>query len=108
MANGLSQQRCLNHLGREAVACCPECKRFFCRECITEHDDRIICASCIAKLSQKKGTKSRWFHDILITTSCLLSFVFLWLVYYSLGRVLISIPTYFQDGTAAQLFETTR
>jgi hypothetical protein len=41
----ITQQRCLNHMLREAVARCPECSRFFCRECITEHEDKVLCAS---------------------------------------------------------------
>src|SRR5438132_254763 len=48
----LARQRCLNHLNREAVARCPECKRFFCRECVTEHEDRLICAACLKKLAK--------------------------------------------------------
>src|SRR5580658_7631208 len=35
----LLDQRCFNHDLREAVAQCPSCKRFFCRECVTEHAD---------------------------------------------------------------------
>ncbi|MBT8374528.1 MAG: rhomboid family protein, partial [Deltaproteobacteria bacterium] len=32
----LALQRCNNHGQREAVARCPKCRRYFCRECITE------------------------------------------------------------------------
>ena len=31
--NDLLYQRCFNHVLREAVARCPECLRYFCREC---------------------------------------------------------------------------
>ena len=47
----LSAQRCFNHAGREAVARCPECSRYFCRECISEHRGRVVCAGCLASLS---------------------------------------------------------
>src|ERR1043166_5979979 len=57
----LLQQRCLNHSFREAVARCPECKRYFCRECVTEHDDRLICAACLKKLSRPAAARRvRW------------------------------------------------
>ena len=45
-------QRCLHHGEREAIARCPECGSFFCRECITEHDERVLCASCLAKITR--------------------------------------------------------
>ena len=45
----LAHQRCFNHATREAVARCPECHHFFCRECITEHDDRVLCTGCLKK-----------------------------------------------------------
>lgn len=39
--------RCWNHEGREAVCRCPECRRGFCRECVAEHEQRLLCASCL-------------------------------------------------------------
>ena len=44
------QQRCLNHLSREAAVRCPVCRNYFCRECVTEHDDRLVCAGCLNKM----------------------------------------------------------
>jgi len=95
----LSQQRCQNHAHREAVACCPECARFFCRECITEHDDRVICASCLKKLAGQAASKARRFQGLETICLGLLSFLFLWIVFYSIGRGLLSIPSSFHDGT---------
>ena len=51
----LAHQRCFNHAVREAVARCPECGQCFCRECITEHDDRVVCAACLKKLTRQYG-----------------------------------------------------
>lgn len=39
--------RCWNHPQREAAARCPGCRRFFCRECVSEHAGRMLCASCL-------------------------------------------------------------
>jgi len=51
----LAGQRCLRHPEREAVARCPECRRAYCRECVTEHDGRMLCAACIARLATPSG-----------------------------------------------------
>ena len=47
MPAGLAQQLCWNHPGRGAVCRCPACQRSFCRECVSEHDARLLCAACI-------------------------------------------------------------
>src|SRR5450755_1907426 len=91
----LRQRRCDNHPQREASARCPECGRFFCRECITEHDDRVLCASCLAKLSVKKtkGTAS-WDWVPRLGLACVAAA----LVFFALlliGNLLVSIPSHF-------------
>lgn len=94
-APALHQQRCLNHPQREASARCPECGRFYCRECITEHDDRVLCASCLAKLSlKKKAARARWILlPRLVMATVAFAIVFLlWLV---LGNFLLSVPSQF-------------
>ncbi len=48
-AEDLSGKRCFNHAGREAAARCPGCRRFYCRECVTEHDGRVLCAECLRR-----------------------------------------------------------
>ncbi|MDD2710687.1 MAG: rhomboid family protein [Verrucomicrobiae bacterium] len=95
----LVRQRCFTHGNREAAARCPECRRFFCRECVTEHDDRVICAACLAKLASHKRTARHPFHFAPHLIAATFSLLFLWLLIYSLGRVLISIPSSFHDGT---------
>jgi len=52
----LHHQVCLNHHAREAVAKCPDCGHFYCRECIAEHDDRVICAACLRKMLKPEQT----------------------------------------------------
>src|SRR5207302_10246064 len=42
-------QSCWNHETREAVCRCPECGRSYCRECVTEHAARLLCAACLRK-----------------------------------------------------------
>lgn len=95
----LAQQRCFNHLNREAVARCPDCGRFFCRECITEHDDRVICADCLSKWLRGKDAHEP--RDGLLRQSARWAggFVLVWLLFYVLGQCLIMIPTRFHEGS---------
>lgn len=95
----LIHQRCFHHSLREAVARCPECRQFYCRECITEHDDRVICASCLRQLAvpAKGGGKSlAWLAPSL---QCAAGLVLLWVIFYFLGAALLSIPSSFHEGT---------
>jgi uncharacterized paraquat-inducible protein A len=95
----LDQKRCLHHPAREAVARCPECSHFFCRECIVEHDDRVICAQCLKKLAAKpRKTRARL---AVAGHLCVAAGGFLaaWFYFFSLGRMLLLIPASFHDGT---------
>jgi hypothetical protein len=98
----ISRRRCHNHPGREAASLCIECGRSFCRECITEHDDRMFCSSCIGKLLMP--TSSLRFHlsDIVALGQSLLGILIAWLVFYYLGQVLLLLPSSFHDGTIWQ------
>ena len=95
----LSQQRCFNHFQREAVARCLECHHFFCRECITEHDDRIVCAACLAKLVRRPRAGRRRLAGILRLGQCAAGLMVLWFFFYLIGEGLLSIPTSFHEGT---------
>jgi len=43
----LARQQCFHHAGREASVRCPSCRRDYCRECVTEHEDRYLCSTCL-------------------------------------------------------------
>jgi uncharacterized paraquat-inducible protein A len=97
--DSLAYQRCFNHAAREAVARCPECKQFFCRECITEHDDRVVCAACLKKLT-RQPQKSRFaFRPLLWTGQCLLSILIAWYFFFLIGESLLKSPDSFHKGT---------
>jgi hypothetical protein len=93
-----ARERCSNHLAREAVARCPECRRFLCRECATEHDGRIICSICVGKLHQARSKEGlgRWPADIGL---CLLGLIAAWFFFYIAGQTLLSIPSSFHEGS---------
>jgi hypothetical protein len=96
----LLDQRCDNHALREAAVQCPSCKRFFCRECVTEHDGRMICVSCVALLVRKeqKAARTRRFYW---TAAALGGFLIAWLVFYYLGLTLSRIPSEFHGASTS-------
>ncbi len=94
----LRQQRCSNHPQREASARCPECTHYFCRECITEHDDRVLCASCLAKLSLKKETARHKWALVPRLALALLAVVVIYIVFLVFGNLLLTIPSQFHSA----------
>ncbi len=92
-------RRCFNHPEREAAVICPECKKNFCRECVTEHDDRMLCARCLQKLLKTPFIKRFRLRYITRLGQCLLGFLIAWLFFYYLGEILLSIPASFHEGT---------
>jgi hypothetical protein len=88
----LIDQRCFNHSAREAVVRCPGCRRFYCRECVTEHHGRMICAVCAAGETAepvRKSSMAGW-----IAGACA-GFLLAWLMFYYLGVMLARIPSDF-------------
>ena len=92
----LLNQRCFNHSSREAAARCLACQRFYCRECVTEHEGRMMCANCVAlvKAPQAKRRSGAAVWSIFSVAGVLLA----WLVFYYLGMGLARIPSTFHGG----------
>ena len=95
----LSEQRCRNHAQREAVARCPECRRFYCRECVVEHDDRMICSSCLRTLTSRETPRRRHLRAVWRLAQCAVCFVAVWMAFFLLGRALLRIPSPTHDNT---------
>jgi len=92
MTSDIAYQRCFVHGNREAAARCPVCGRYYCRECVTEHESRVLCAACIEKLlADSKKTQPR-----LSAAKPLLQFLaallVLWMSFYLLGYAQSRIP----------------
>ncbi len=98
----LAHQRCFNHAQREAVARCPQCGHYFCRECITEHDDRAICAACLRKLTGTRPLRRRAFAGLLHFSECVLGILAAWFFFYLIGEGLLALPNSFHEGTVWQ------
>jgi len=97
----IADERCFNHGSREAVARCPECRRYFCRECVSEHEDRVICAFCLKRLGARPSRK-RPVAGLIRIIQVLLGIVLLWSSFYLLGKVLLTIPSSFHDKVIRQ------
>lgn len=92
--SSLALQRCWNHGSREAVARCPECERSYCRECVVEHEDRIICSGCLEKLTKAAAKPARTWsvRPLLRFAAAFVGLVVAWFLYFSAGRALLAIP----------------
>lgn len=91
----IAQTKCFNHPSREAVARCTECGRFFCRECVSEHDDRLICSFCLKRITTSESSPSR-FRVLLRFVPIFIGIAILWTCFYLLGKGLLLIPPSFE------------
>ena len=79
---GLRHARCLFHPLREAAARCPHCGGTFCRECVTDEDDKLACPPCLRRMARPPAPKAslkRCFRQVLAGLSalaCLLALIF--------------------------------
>lgn len=96
--SAISAKRCFNHARREAVARCPVCGKFFCRECVVEHDGRMICARCLLP-GREHRRKGRFLTGILRAFQLLTGLLVLWLAFFLMGRALLNLPSSFHEGT---------
>ncbi len=100
--SALHQARCFNHALREAVARCPSCRRFYCRECVTEHEDRLMCAVCIAAAIPQTAKPKRSWRFVAELAQAALGLMIIWLGFFLLGQTLLEAPSQFHEGTVWQ------
>jgi len=97
LSQTLARQRCWTHAQREAVSRCPACQRFYCRECVTEHDGRLLCVQCLsagtAVQARRHGT--RWLPW---TAAAVLGLWVSFVVFYTTGYVLQQLPPAWSRG----------
>jgi hypothetical protein len=91
MTGILIHQRCWNHELREAVCRCPACSRHFCRECVTEHASRLLCAACLQAIARPAGTHRHRRRTLLSPVTALAGLFLSWLIFYIGGEILLEI-----------------
>lgn len=101
MSQALARQRCWTHAQREAVSRCPACRRFYCRECVTEHDGRLLCVQCLSAGTAVKAARpgTRW---LLWAAAAVLGVLVSFVVFYTTGYVLQQLPPAWASGTDAE------
>jgi hypothetical protein len=95
----LAAQRCLLHVDREAAVRCPVCHEYFCRECVTEHDNRFVCASCLHDLAKRKPAPEASPNWLTLPFRLCFGFLLAWFGFYILGRLLLLVPPSVQNGS---------
>ena len=93
---------CLLHEGRPAVVRCPSCSQAYCRECVTEHGGRYLCAACLRRENQKEPRAPKNWAGWLRPIHLILGLLLAWSLFYLLGRMLIRIPIEWHEGTVVE------
>jgi len=92
-------QRCFYHEFREAASRCPICRRYFCRECVTEHDNRVLCVDCLKTIVAGQAVRRSGVRRVLRWLLPVAGTLLTWLFFYTIGRTLLLIPSAVHDGT---------
>ena len=99
----LLSKRCHVHPDREAAARCPACAQFFCRECVTEHDDTVICTTCLKRQTKQVKRDGFGIGPLIRAAAGLAGTVLCWLCFFWVGRILLAIPSKFHEGSLWQI-----
>jgi len=95
---GVARERCRNHPDREAAARCLGCGMFYCRECVTDHEGRMLCVSCLRKRPSVITGKARLLTGLAEKAAAVGAAGAAMLFFYVLGRLLIVIPAVVHEG----------
>ncbi len=93
----LHAQRCARHTAREAVARCPACARFYCRECVVEHDGRLLCTNCLSE-SAAPERRSGGLAGAAWFAAAVAGVLIAWMSFYYTGSVLAEVPSKFHGS----------
>lgn len=97
----LVAQRCFTHQSRGASGRCPGCIRFYCRECLTEHEGRVLCTRCLHALNRPallpKIGAGGWSMRLV---GAVLGLFAGYLFFLLIGRLFLFLPPSFHDGSA--------
>lgn len=83
---------CCLHPQRGAAGICKGCARPFCRECLTEHDYRFLCKSCMAALVAADARRATLWAWISRPAAAIASFLAVYLTFFAFGKIIALIP----------------
>lgn len=74
------------------MARCPQCTRYFCRECVTDHDGRLMCRSCLATAAAADVATPRAWGKIVWPLLAAAGWLLAWFLAYAAGDLLTRVP----------------
>ncbi len=89
--NALSAQRCLLHPQREAAARCAKCRKYFCRECATEHQGLILCSACLKSRTEPGRESHRVLRSVAGWSAAGGGLIITCLLFYLFGRAVLAM-----------------
>lgn len=89
----LTLQTCAIHADRKAIARCPSCANYFCRECVTEHEGRFLCSNCLQRRSAPIEPAQRSGGRFATAIGIGIGIAVAWFFFYLIGQLLILIPS---------------
>ncbi len=95
-------ERCFNHAQREAAAYCLECHHAFCKECVTEHEGRVVCSSCLRKVVTASSRTVGRARSLIFASCVVVGFFASWSLFYLLGKTLLLLPSSFHENALWQ------
>jgi len=98
----ITHKHCFNHSQRMASARCPQCKRFFCKECITEHSGKVLCTACLSQTALTATDKHSHWAVLIHAIQFMIGLWLLWSFFYYFAQILLLIPTSFHEGSLWQ------
>lgn len=91
MTGTMLEQRCWNHETREAVCLCLECGRSFCRECVSEHEGRLLCAACLRNKARAAGVSGGKLRHARTLCLSLAGVILGWAIFFGAAESVITI-----------------
>jgi hypothetical protein len=85
------QQRCWNHEAREAASRCPACGRSYCRECVSEHEGRLLCAACLSGVTGGRGAGAGRVGKLAAAAMIAAAILLAWLTYWVAGESVMAV-----------------
>ena len=93
------QQRCWNHEAREAVCRCPQCGRSFCRECVAEHDSRLLCAACLKTAALAARPRAGALRRLAPAGMLFGGVALAWVFFYAAGETLLEMTAHAEQSS---------